>query len=248
MKDARLEKKNALANYLREKKEGQRVEQQGYDRGRDAISDERYEKRAGIDADNVRERKRRNDIMDRSRLDERAIRGQERRDKTKLQADALERKLNPSHEQKIRTMGGEERKRLDSALMGVNAVKGMTGALAKGDNTFSIIGDNDFTMQRARLTEALGRMQSGGAINSDELAKFENMTPTMTDSAEIQKKKMEWLGEEMNKRVNNLGFQSQDFNDQAQQKTVTQKQFSPSRNQTKVTYSDGSTEMLDGKQ
>lgn len=41
------------------------------------------------------------------------------------------------------------------------------------------------------------------------------------------------------------GFQS---GNQGAGKTVTRKQYSPSRNQTKITYSDGSTELVEGKQ
>lgn len=43
------------------------------------------------------------------------------------------------------------------------------------------------------------------------------------------------------------GQTSQDFSSAAPVRSVTRKQFSPSRNQTKITYSDGSEEIVDGR-
>lgn len=126
-------------------------------------------------------------------------------------AEKLERKLNPTHEQRLEGLGGEERKRLDSALMGSEAVDAMEKALNQGTNTFSVIGDNDFTMAAGHWEDAIGRMQSGGAINSEEAERFRGWAPTFTDSAEIQQKKIQWMKEEMKSRIENLGFESEGF-------------------------------------
>lgn len=104
-----------------------------------------------------------------------------------------------------KSLNAEERKRLDSASMGLAAVKGMGTALGSGSNTFSLIGDNPYTVARTKFEEALGRMQSGGAINKDEEARFRSMAPTVMDSPEIQKQKLEELYVEMALRVKSLG-------------------------------------------
>lgn len=103
-------------------------------------------------------------------------------------------------------LSGEERKRLDSATMAFDATNKMREALKNGDNTFSIIGDNDFTMAARLWEDAIGRMQSGGAINAEEGDRFRAMAPKWTDSSEIQRKKLDWMESEMTKRINNLGF------------------------------------------
>lgn len=107
-------------------------------------------------------------------------------------------------------LNAEERKRLDSASMGLAAVKDMGDALASGTNTFSLIGDNDFTAARMRFEEAIGRMQSGGAINNDEAARFRKMAPTFSDSDEMQQKKIAEIYREMALRVKSLGANPDD--------------------------------------
>ncbi len=95
--------------------------------------------------------------------------------------------------------------------MGLNAVQEMTEALKGGSNTFSLVGDNDFTLARRNFEEALGRMQSGGAINSEEASRFAKMAPGPMDSAEMQAKKLNGLAAEMALRLQNLGFKSEEI-------------------------------------
>lgn len=102
-------------------------------------------------------------------------------------------------------LSGEEQKRLDSAGMALAGVQGMRKALASGDNTFSVIGDNDFTLWRADFEEGLGRMQSGGVIGEDEIDRFRKMAPTATDSAAMQEKKLQKLESELGARISGLG-------------------------------------------
>jgi hypothetical protein len=99
----------------------------------------------------------------------------------------------------------EEQKRLDSARDALKAVQGMRAALAKGDNTFSLFGDNDFTVNQRIFAENIGRMQSGGAISKDEEERFMAMTPKFTDSAAMQRKKLDMLQTMMEERIRGLG-------------------------------------------
>lgn len=111
-----------------------------------------------------------------------------------------------TYDQRLSALNTAERQRFDSASMGLNAVSNMAEALEGGSSTFSVFGDNDFTMARSHFEDALGRMQSGGAINSDEAARFRKMAPTLADNSDIQKKKLQGLYTEMALRVQNLGF------------------------------------------
>lgn len=94
------------------------------------------------------------------------------------------------HQAKANELGAADAKFLTQIQSGEQAVKDMSTALQNGDNTFSLVGDNDFTRNARVAAEMYGRLQSGGAINKDEEARFMSMLPKVTDSAEQQKKKL----------------------------------------------------------
>lgn len=102
-------------------------------------------------------------------------------------------------------MSVEERARFDNVVMASKAIEDMSGALESGDNTFTLVGDNKFTEARRRFSEALGRMQSGGAIGEKEHAEFAQMVPTKWDSAEMQQTKLKNMRDIMSGRLNSLG-------------------------------------------
>ena len=108
---------------------------------------------------------------------------------------------------RVAKLNATDKARFDNVVMSSTALKDMSAALDAGQNTFSIIGDNDFTAANARFTEALGRMQSGGAIGKDEQKKFMAMAPKASDSAVMQQKKLSALQSEMTNRLSTLGFQ-----------------------------------------
>lgn len=129
----------------------------------------------------------------------------------KKEEAAQKQAFEKTPEGKMSKLASSDKQRLDNAKLGLIATQGMADALAKGDNTFSLIGDNDFTQQRTLFEEALGRMQSGGAITLDEANRFKKMAPTFTDSKEMQQKKLSMLQNEMASRLQTLGFQPQDL-------------------------------------
>lgn len=116
-----------------------------------------------------------------------------------------------STEGKLQKLGTTGQQRLDNVRLGLSTVQGMSDALNDGDNTFSLIGDNNFTQQRALFDEALGRMQSGGAINKEEAASFRAMAPKTTDSIGMRQTKLQKLQDEMLSRMKTLGFQPEEF-------------------------------------
>lgn len=106
---------------------------------------------------------------------------------------------------KEKSMPEESRKSLFQSQQGMKAVDGMKQALSNGNWTFSLIGDNDFTRNARIAAEMYGRLQSGGAINKDEEARFMAMLPKPTDSAEQQAKKIQDAMSYFQDRVGSYG-------------------------------------------
>lgn len=120
-----------------------------------------------------------------------------------------QKKNDPNH--KMASLSGTDKARLDNALMVLKAIDEMGAALDRGDNTKSLVGDNDYTRSARNATEAYGRMQSGGAINKDEEARFEKVLPGMLDTKEMQRKKLLGQRDEMISRIKTLGFSPNDL-------------------------------------
>lgn len=99
--------------------------------------------------------------------------------------------------------------RLDNAAMALLGVEDMNAAFNSGENTFSVIGDNKFTEAKRRFTEALGRMQSGGAINKEEEKRFSSMIPTAADPEPLQRLKLKKMANEMAARIKSFGMDPQ---------------------------------------
>lgn len=78
------------------------------------------------------------------------------------------------------------------------------------DKNTPIIGralsDTDITSSARQLNEAVGRLQSGGAINSDERAAFDAMGPTAGDSEEQKVKKLGMQRQFLEDRLTAFGF------------------------------------------
>jgi hypothetical protein len=117
-----------------------------------------------------------------------------------LKAQELNRKAEPV----AKPATEDERKRFDNVQMGLKALDLMETALKEGQNTVSMMGDNDFTVGAREFEEALGRMQSGGAIQEDEAKRFRAMLPSWSDSAEMQSKKLKRARAEMQARMGTL--------------------------------------------
>lgn len=119
-----------------------------------------------------------------------------------LKKQEVQAKLSKQEQPKApKPLGAEEMKRYDSAQMASTAVADMTKAFEKGVNTFSLIGDNEFTEARRRFEEGLGRMQSGGAISKTEEERFMKMVPTAADSKATQELKLRKMKDEMSNRL-----------------------------------------------
>ncbi len=107
---------------------------------------------------------------------------------------------------RVQSLKGTDRTHFDQAVMGLRAADDMAKALKGGSNTFSIIGDNPFTIAARNWNEAIGRLQSGGAINKEEEGRFRKMAPGALDAAPIQVKKINEMMSEMSARINSFGL------------------------------------------
>jgi len=121
-----------------------------------------------------------------------------------IQDRAIAEQKQVSETGKKRKLGGEETKQLNFVQMGQTALAGMQAAIDDDVNKFSLVGDNEYTLNLRNFSEAMGRMQSGGAINKDEEVRFLAMAPTSLDSDEIVKSKMAVLNEELSRRFENI--------------------------------------------
>lgn len=105
-------------------------------------------------------------------------------------------------------LNSSEKQRYDNVTMARAAVNEMNDALKSGQSVYSPIGDNDYTAALSRFTEALGRMQSGGAISKDENAHFSQLARSFGDSDEMRFKKLTSLANELDKRLDTLGVKA----------------------------------------
>jgi hypothetical protein len=118
----------------------------------------------------------------------------------KAQGEASALATNPAAS-KLAKMGGETQNKVGSIASGLKALSELKTSINKGvgpsyiDSNTPLIGkafsDDSFTQNQRVLTEVVGRLQSGGAIQSDELESFNKMGPRPGDSKEQQIKKIE---------------------------------------------------------
>lgn len=125
----------------------------------------------------------------------------------KFAADKAKREHDATPLGRVNNLNATDKIRFDNARTSLNSVRKMGNALiGDNQNTFSAIGDNDFTASKTIASEALGRMQSGGAISIPEEQRFLKMLPTFLDSPKQRKSKLVLFEKEMQERLRTLGF------------------------------------------
>lgn len=124
--------------------------------------------------------------------------------KLKARSDAMLEQMKIATAGQGKPMTLAEKERYDLVKSGKQAVADMRAALASGSNTFSLIGDNPYTTANYYWGEAIGRLQSQGAITKDEEAKFKKMAPTMMDSDKIKQLKLKNMDRFMDQRLGTI--------------------------------------------
>lgn len=104
----------------------------------------------------------------------------------------------------VSKLNSTDKGRYDNVKMASDAINGMVEALNQGQSRYSLLGDNDFTQNLTIFSEALGRMQSGGAINKEESARFMTMARSAFDDPTQTQKKLARLKMIMDDRMKTL--------------------------------------------
>jgi len=130
--------------------------------------------------------------------------------------DAAKAKENEKNKPKSVTerflaLNGEQGKAVNSTIMALQGVDDAVVGLTGGANTFSAVGDNEYTQARARFVEGLARMQTGAAISADEEKRFVKMLPTIGDNPKIRAKKFNDMRLMLQGRLRRYGFERGDF-------------------------------------
>ena len=81
----------------------------------------------------------------------------------------------------------------------------MDAALADGNNPFSLLGDNPYTIARDQYLDAMSRMQSGANLTDKEEKFYDRNAPRVTDSNEIRIQKLGNLYKRMQRRRSTFG-------------------------------------------
>lgn len=129
-----------------------------------------------------------------------------------MRREAQEAEFKKTPQGRLQALNSGDKGRLDNVKVALESVQGMAGALlGDKENTFSLIGDNNFTRNSNLFEEVLGRMQSGGAITDGEKRNFAKLRPTATDSPKMQRDKLVELQRIMSGRLQTLGFTPEDL-------------------------------------
>lgn len=129
----------------------------------------------------------------------------------KINSEITNKYAPKSTEKKLADLGAGEKQRLDYIKSGLDSITRMDDALAGGEFTFSVVGDNNFTKAKREASESYGRMQSGGAISLPEEERFDKASPGKTDSIEIQRSKLADQQKMFLDRLKTMGFSPEEL-------------------------------------
>ena len=105
----------------------------------------------------------------------------------------------------------------------------------------ALISSTPIDESRTNLEESIGRLASGGAINSSEEARFRRMIPTAADNDVAAKRKISQLRAEFEAKSKAFGFSPQDL------ETIGVKPSTQGMNVGSMASSGGDTKVIGGK-
>lgn len=107
---------------------------------------------------------------------------------------------------KDRKLSQDERALLNNSALAYKALFDMEKAIKEGKSRSTILGDNEYTYAANRFVEGIGRMQSGGAIGSEEAENFKRLIPGRFDNEKISKQKIQDMKAELEARLKSINF------------------------------------------
>lgn len=109
---------------------------------------------------------------------------------------------------KLNASQQSELAKVNTALSSLDNIINNLGASEQySPRMLEIGGQNQFEVERNILVENLGRLQSGGAISSDELNSFRNLLPTYWDNQAVREQKLSRLKQMLEEKRNVMGVQ-----------------------------------------
>ena len=108
--------------------------------------------------------------------------------------------------------------------MAYKALFDMEDAIKRGVSKTSFLGDNDYTYAANRFVEGIGRMQSGGAIGTEEAENFKKLIPGRFDKEETAKNKIKDMQAELEARLRSINFDPKEV---LKSRTYTEEDISP---------------------
>lgn len=130
-------------------------------------------------------------------------------------------KMLPS--QRLGKMGGEVKQKIGFITNGLEVLTRYEDAFRKGGRQAyinsstpligSVVSSTPIDDARTGLEEAIGRLASGGAINSGEEARFRRMIPTAADNDDDAARKIVNLRKDMENKLTAYGFKAGELGD-----------------------------------
>lgn len=146
---------------------------------------------------------------------------------------------------------------VDTAIGEYGGIMGPVEGRARGFNPY----DTDAKTFDAKLklvAQNVGKALEGGKLAEGDITRYRQMLPNLSDTPDVAKRKVEALRELVRQKQRSdidtarrakfdvSGFDSAPSKPPPQ-RTISRKQYNPRLNKTRFTYSDGTTEELDGQ-
>lgn len=146
---------------------------------------------------------------------------------------------------------------VDTALDQYAPMMGPIEGRARGANPYDTDAQT-FDAQLKLVAQNVGKALEGGKLAEGDITRYRQMLPNLSDTPDVAKRKVEALRELVRQKQRSdidtarrakfdvSGFDSAPSKPPPQ-RTISRKQYNPRLNKTRFTYSDGTTEELDGQ-
>lgn len=132
-----------------------------------------------------------------------------------------EKEFKKTPKGKIESLTGEARGKIGAFATALESLNEYEDLFNKGDRpeylnadsplVGGLISDTPISAVTRKISDDIGRMRSGGAINADEEKRFKNMLPRPGDNDEIARQKINSIKDEMKTRIQTYGLSTEDM-------------------------------------
>ena len=136
---------------------------------------------------------------------------------------------------KERKLSQDERQLLNNSAMAYKALFDLEDAIKRKVPKVTAAGDNDYTFAANRFGEGLGRMQSGGAIGTEEEKKFLKLIPGVFDTEDTANKKIKTMKTDLEARLKSIGYDPKTI---LESRSYTEDEISPSEQDQAIKWAN----------